>query len=572
MKMPRKSAISKGGETESSGASNQNKSQTPDKSNGIAPTKNPRRAAASKKAVDASTIPHGLGAQAEAATSETGKTPETENNTTAAPARKPRKGKATAPRKTIDVNALPHGLGVKAKASDASSGAANGTKANVDTADTLNSEEPNDSSRGTVVNVVEVEVSISESTEDVSKISSIGVSHNSTLALFNHPENPVFQSTKTTKHEEEKQTESGEQSGLGTGTPIIENTGKDESELVSPSNVVEAAKVTEDGGDPQGSQELPDIADETTQEKEIKPKATMARAQRPRAAKVKSKTPDAGISVDEGAKKPAARGRKKTEQAETKKRSSPRKVKVNLEEVKKEEDGTKLIATITEEAPKKRRQKKPNKYGVLLGVTPYPEMERPSAAECHEVNKLLTEFHGKVNAPENIPVPSRSVAGCGEVKFVLEALVRTELSAHTSMGNANRAIQGLLNRYPTFKTGLCEGSVDWNSVRLASREDLENSIKSGGMGPSKSKAIKMMLDMVYEENQKKREELREKASQAASSQEAKEEMDTVEISEDPLAGDMKSAIMARLANQILLESDNILTLDYIHAMNVSFAG
>ena len=233
------------------------------------------------------------------------------------------------------------------------------------------------------------------------------------------------------------------------------------------------------------------------------------------------------------------------------------------------------------------KPKKAIKYGVELGVTPYPDLQHPTAEECSEVNRLLSGAHGDVKAPENIPVPSRTVAGCGEVKFVLEALIRTLLSAHTSMTNANRAIRGLLDRFPVIESGLSAGSVDWDSVRLESREELEKAIKSGGMAPTKSKAIKQILDMVFIENQTKRKELAEKAELDANASDAnakKDEsaagpssikveraLDEVEIAEDPLAGDTKAAIMARLANEILSSDNNILTLDYMHAMSANQA-
>ena len=206
-----------------------------------------------------------------------------------------------------------------------------------------------------------------------------------------------------------------------------------------------------------------------------------------------------------------------------------------------------------------------------LGATPYPEFARPTADECYELKKILTEAHGEVRAPENIPVPSRRVAGCGEVKFVLEALIRTHLSAHTSMDNANKAIRGLLKRYPTFKDGPCASSIDWNEVRLGKREKLEKAIKQGGMAPKKSRFIKTILDQVYEENQARREELKEKVARAADAKEAQDEIETIEVSQDPLAGDTKATIMARFADQILLEHENVLTLDYVHAMHPSDA-
>ena len=223
------------------------------------------------------------------------------------------------------------------------------------------------------------------------------------------------------------------------------------------------------------------------------------------------------------------------------------------------------------ESSAKAKGKKTAQPKAKLGISPYPDLERPTSEECYKVNELLSEAHGKVSAPENIPVPSRTVAGCGEVKFILEALVRTHLSAHTSMGNANRAIQGLLERYTIVQDGPCAGSVDWNEVRLAGAKELENAIRGGGMAPTKSKAIIKMLEMVHEENKTRREELKEKTAHVSTTQEAKKEIENVGVAEDPLAGDTKAAIMARFANETLLGSENILTLDYIHAMNPSEA-
>ena len=219
--------------------------------------------------------------------------------------------------------------------------------------------------------------------------------------------------------------------------------------------------------------------------------------------------------------------------------------------------------TKTKTKTKTKRTKKPK---AKLGISPYPRLARPTPEECYKLNELLSKAHGEVAAPEAVPVPSQTVAGCGEVKFVLEALVRTHLSAHTSMANANRAIQGLLERYKTFKDGPFAGSVDWNEVRLSGQDELEKAIRRGGMAPTKSKAIKKMLDMVYEENQARREELKAKVSQSSSAEDGTEDKSKAKTSKDPLVGDIKSAIMARFANEILVESDSIMTLDYVHAM------
>ena len=213
-------------------------------------------------------------------------------------------------------------------------------------------------------------------------------------------------------------------------------------------------------------------------------------------------------------------------------------------------------------APNPQKVKKPSQYGVQLGVTPYPDMEHPTADECREVERLLSGAHGKVEAPQNIPVPSRTVAGCGEVRFVLESILRTYISTHTSMSNADKAIQGLLKRFPTITSGPCAGSVDWNTVRLADVKYLELAIRSGGMAPTKSRTIKAILDMVYDENQAKRKELADNAMATAT-----EEQPKVEISENPTDGETRAVIMANLANEILSSNEDILTLDYIHAMS-----
>ena len=190
----------------------------------------------------------------------------------------------------------------------------------------------------------------------------------------------------------------------------------------------------------------------------------------------------------------------------------------------------------TDEKP--RQLKKASQYGIQLGKTPYPDLARPTPEECQRVRDLLTKEHGEVAAPETIAAPSLTVAGCGEVKFVLEAIIRTHISAHTSMGNANRAIKGLTAKFPLIKEGPYTGSVDWNAVRLSPQPDLEDAIRGGGMAPTKSKAIKRILDMVYEENQQLKAEL---AGSVESKQDVKMEddeatLDTKAVSDEESKG------------------------------------
>lgn len=155
----------------------------------------------------------------------------------------------------------------------------------------------------------------------------------------------------------------------------------------------------------------------------------------------------------------------------------------------------------------KKDKAKSNTYGLTPGHTPYPNYSHPTPEECEEVTRLLSEFHGQVQAPKTIPAPSLQVSGCGEVPSVLDALIRTRLSAATSGTNSSRAFAGLVSRFGILKEGVGKGSVDWNKVRLADQKEIFEAIKSGGLADVKSKDIRKILQMVWEENQARRSEI-----------------------------------------------------------------
>ncbi|KAF1851807.1 base excision DNA repair protein [Cucurbitaria berberidis CBS 394.84] len=174
----------------------------------------------------------------------------------------------------------------------------------------------------------------------------------------------------------------------------------------------------------------------------------------------------------------------------------------------KKEDADDLVAKatmITDESPKKKGKAKNSNYGLTPGQTPYPNYPHPTAEECEEVTRLLSKVHGKVQAPKTIPAPSLNVSGCGEVPSVLDALIRTRLSAATSGTNSSRAFAGLVAKFGILKEGIGKGSVDWNKVRQAEQKEIFEAIKSGGLADVKSKDIKKILQMVWEENQTRRD-------------------------------------------------------------------
>ncbi|PSK34396.1 hypothetical protein B9Z65_8722 [Elsinoe australis] len=147
-----------------------------------------------------------------------------------------------------------------------------------------------------------------------------------------------------------------------------------------------------------------------------------------------------------------------------------------------------------------KKKKTPN-YKLTPGASPYPTYMRPTAEECHEVVRLLSKVHGHVSAPKEIRPPSLTTAGCGEVPSVLDALIRTRLSAATTGTNSSRAFQSLVRTFGTISSGVGKGSVDWNAVRQASQPEVFEAIKCGGLAGAKSKDIKAILDSVWEENQ-----------------------------------------------------------------------
>ncbi|KAG8528757.1 uncharacterized protein KY384_006444 [Bacidia gigantensis] len=168
----------------------------------------------------------------------------------------------------------------------------------------------------------------------------------------------------------------------------------------------------------------------------------------------------------------------------------------------------------TDEAERRQRaissgkKSKSETYGLCEGETPFPRWQHPTPEECQEVHELLLKHHPDTNPqPQTIPPPSEFVAGCGEVRSILDALVRTRLSASTTGRNSNAAYQGMVQRYGLLKSGVGKGSVNYNAVRIAPVQDLFYAIKGGGLAVSKSADIKAVLDIVFDENQARREEL-----------------------------------------------------------------
>lgn len=203
-----------------------------------------------------------------------------------------------------------------------------------------------------------------------------------------------------------------------------------------------------------------------------------------------------------------------------------------------------------EVAPKQTPKKSKKNQGFPPGVTPYPDYPRPTPEECKEVVRVLEKAHGKVTVPKAIPPPSLDVSGCGEVPAVLDALIRTRLSAATTNLNSSRAFKGLVTRFGTIYEGIGKGSVDWDAVRRADREEVEEAIRHGGLAKVKSKDIKAILQMVYEENQERKSAL-------------KSEHDAPSGANEEGEGEKQE--------EVAKAEKNIISLDHLHLLDTAAA-
>jgi endonuclease III len=139
--------------------------------------------------------------------------------------------------------------------------------------------------------------------------------------------------------------------------------------------------------------------------------------------------------------------------------------------------------------------------GYTPGVTPFPNWLDPLPKACEEVYKLLSNCHQdlehRLKRQAVIARASLERAGCGEVPTTVDAVLRTVLSGHTSMENANIALKGLVRTFGTVFADTEQESVNWNAVRRAPRQAVEQAIKAGGLATSKSRYIKDILDQVW---------------------------------------------------------------------------
>jgi len=203
----------------------------------------------------------------------------------------------------------------------------------------------------------------------------------------------------------------------------------------------------------------------------------------------------------------------------------------------------------------KQPRKKKHPYGLTPGFSSFPNHEKPTPEDCEEVTQLLSELHGQVKPPDVIPPPSLSVAGCGEVPDLLDAVMRTLLSASTSASNANLSLRGLKDTFGLRTFGKGKDSVNWEAVHRAELQRVIEAIRKGGLAERKGAYIKNILDAVHDENCTRRDALLKErvTGKPASISGAKNETEEQKDSE------------------ILIAEESLLSLDYVFEMTTDEA-
>ena len=225
-------------------------------------------------------------------------------------------------------------------------------------------------------------------------------------------------------------------------------------------------------------------------------------------------------------------------------------------EIKRKDAQSMVEAGSTIDASEESPKKKAKKVDQFPCSDPYPDWAHPTAEECLVVHDLLMgafpeDQHSRFIQPDTVPPPSEFVAGCGEVPTILDAMLRTLLSAATSKRNSSSAFQGLVKRFGLQESGPCKGSVDWTAIRHATLDDVFEAIKTGGLAKNKSQNMKAILDMVYSENEER----------------CKAHTKVIEDDDPSAAPDgADPSNLAQMKAEINLFNQDILTLDYYHLL------
>lgn len=144
--------------------------------------------------------------------------------------------------------------------------------------------------------------------------------------------------------------------------------------------------------------------------------------------------------------------------------------------------------------------------------TPFPHWPHPTPDEAQSVCDLLASVHGLPERPKQLVDVPGGPAGCGNVPDVLDALVRTILSANTTSKNSTAAKVNPPDRSRAFYLPPADhldlqrsmdetyGRANYRAVLEGGAAKLEDCIRCGGLAQNKSKAIVAILSRLEQRN------------------------------------------------------------------------
>ncbi|TBU28015.1 DNA glycosylase [Dichomitus squalens] len=127
--------------------------------------------------------------------------------------------------------------------------------------------------------------------------------------------------------------------------------------------------------------------------------------------------------------------------------------------------------------------------------SPFPDFPHPTPAEAEQVHALLATTHPDIassSARRSKPSDdssSNSARTCGKVSNVLDSLIGTILSQNTSSRNSTAAKHGLDAAF---------GRHNFQAIAEASKDQVVEAIKTGGLANKKAAVIQTILREVYD--------------------------------------------------------------------------
>ncbi|KAJ4419654.1 hypothetical protein N0V82_004849 [Gnomoniopsis sp. IMI 355080] len=203
------------------------------------------------------------------------------------------------------------------------------------------------------------------------------------------------------------------------------------------------------------------------------------------------------------------------------------------------------------------------------GETPWPDFDCPSAEECEEVYSRLMAQHGDRLRPAHITAPSLEIAGCGEVPQVLDAIIRTMISANTKFEYADAALKSLISKvgvilankelhvteYPEL-----QHCLDYNYIRTSMNEqELEKAIATAGNQKQTASRIMTILADVFRKNKERVDAFRKETPDKP--------VDPANVLAANLLSDQEKQWEIKMFENSILNLEFLKKLSQEHAMN-----